>query len=155
MLPEARGDGLIVRELPDETLVYDLETKEAHCLNPTAAAVWRHCDGETTPSEIGLSLAREFSTPIDEEVVWLALHQLSRRQLLKSPLARPVRGLSRAEVIRRFAMSGAALAVPVVFSLVVPTASAAVCSQPCGGGVVCTGSCPFCSPAAGNTCQVG
>jgi hypothetical protein len=31
--PTARKDQLIVKELDDETLVYDLERDEAHCLN--------------------------------------------------------------------------------------------------------------------------
>ena len=47
-LPRARIDGLVIKELPNETLVYDLERDEAHCLNQAAALVWKHCDGKTT-----------------------------------------------------------------------------------------------------------
>jgi len=40
-LPRARKDGLVIKELVNETLVYDLERDEAHCLNQTAALVWK------------------------------------------------------------------------------------------------------------------
>ena len=41
LLPRAHTDGLVIKELPNETLVYDLKTDEAHCLNQTAALVWK------------------------------------------------------------------------------------------------------------------
>ena len=148
-LPQARRDGLIVRELPDEVLVYDSEDNKAHCLNQTAAAVWRHCDGETSVSEISYRLAREFSTPVDEEVVWLALETLGKSGLLEEPVVRPS-AVSRRDVVKRAALVGAALSVPAVFSVLAPTAGAAICNQNCGGGITCTGTCLQC-PAG--TCQ--
>ena len=33
------------RPLDDELLVYDARTHRGHCLNQTAAAVWKACDG--------------------------------------------------------------------------------------------------------------
>ena len=45
--PLARKRGLVVRELPEEVLVYDLDTHKALCLNRTAALVWKCCDGQT------------------------------------------------------------------------------------------------------------
>ena len=59
MLPCRREKDLIVRQLSDETLVYDLKRDKAHCLNPTAAAVWRHCDGRTSVSQLAALLRRE------------------------------------------------------------------------------------------------
>ncbi|MBV9278705.1 MAG: hypothetical protein JOZ41_01360, partial [Chloroflexi bacterium] len=46
LAPRARKNGLIVRELEDEVLVYDLERHRAHCLNRAAGLVWKHADGE-------------------------------------------------------------------------------------------------------------
>ena len=137
--PQVRQDGLVVRELPDEMLIYDLERHKAHCLNQTSAAVWRHCDGETSPAEIGYRLAREFATPVDEDVVWLALEEFSSLSLLDGPVVRPSPGLSRAQVLRRVGVATAAIAVPSVLSLAVPTASAAAC-----GTVTCPASNQFC-----------
>jgi hypothetical protein len=31
--PLARKEGLVIQELPDEVLVYDLDRDRAHCLN--------------------------------------------------------------------------------------------------------------------------
>src|SRR5262245_52137556 len=143
-MPQARKDGLVVRELPDEVLVYDIERHKAHCLNATAAAVWRHCDGETTPSEIAFRLAREFSTPVDEDVVWLALDDLGGLDLLESLVGRET-GLSRAQLVRRVGVLTAAIALPAAFSLNVPSASAAVCQEACVPGSCTSQSCPFCT----------
>ena len=41
ILPAAREEGLIIQEMADEVLVYDRERYKAHCLNQTAALVWR------------------------------------------------------------------------------------------------------------------
>lgn len=48
MLPTARRTGVLVRALGDELIVFDRATLRAHRLNPTAAAVWRACDGATS-----------------------------------------------------------------------------------------------------------
>ena len=59
MKPRTRTEGLIVRELPDELLVYDLERHRAHCLNPTAALVFKHCNGRRSVAQIARILRRE------------------------------------------------------------------------------------------------
>src|SRR6266849_5376674 len=68
-LPKARKDKLIIKELDDETLVYDLDRDKAHCLNTTAARVWKHCDGTTTVGEIAASLSGGATTEPNENVV--------------------------------------------------------------------------------------
>ncbi|HEY0004483.1 MAG TPA: hypothetical protein VGB17_06700, partial [Pyrinomonadaceae bacterium] len=50
--PLARKEGLVVRELADELLVYDTRRDRAHCLNKTASLVWQRCDGLTSTSEM-------------------------------------------------------------------------------------------------------
>ena len=47
-MPQARRSGLIIQEVDSEILIYDQNTDKAHCLNQTAANVWKYCDGETT-----------------------------------------------------------------------------------------------------------
>src|SRR6266536_4274689 len=59
--PKARKAELIVREFADELLVYDKKRHEAHCLNRTAAVIWKHCDGRTSVAEIAQHLAHEIS----------------------------------------------------------------------------------------------
>ena len=80
-MPKAKTERLIVREIGDETLVYDLARNAATCLNEFAAKVWRRCDGETSVAGIAAAMGE------DERAVWLALHRLMKSQLLTEALA--------------------------------------------------------------------
>ena len=131
---KARRDDLVVQEMPDEVLVYDLKSHKAHCLNQTAAFVWNQCDGEKTPSEISVLMEKEWGKPVGEDVVWLALKQLSRVELLEERLGPDPNGMraSRRAVLRK--LGAAAAMTPLVISIVAPTASAgasvpAVCTS--------------------------
>src|SRR5689334_6352987 len=100
--PLARAERLVVRELAEEVLVYDLGTHKAVCLNSTAAAVWRLCDGRRTASDIRRALEKTSGGAVPEELVWLALEQLGRDKLLDARVARPTElaGLTRREMMR-------------------------------------------------------
>jgi coenzyme PQQ synthesis protein D (PqqD) len=121
--PLARQSSLIVKEIENETLVYDLESDKAHCLNVTAARVWKSCDGRTTVSEIAEQLGSNLDQPVDESVVWLALDQLEKLKLLEKAPVAPARlsGMSRRQAVR--ALGVAAIVLPMVTSLVVPAAA--------------------------------
>jgi transposase len=84
-LPEARRTGVIRKEVDGELLVYDLTRDKAHCLNESAAAIWKRCDARTSIKEIAASLAKEVGATVDERVVWLALADLRRTHLLEEP----------------------------------------------------------------------
>src|SRR4030095_6300886 len=149
--PRARKDGLIVQNLPDETLVYDLERDRAHCLNQTAAFVWQHCDGRSNAKEIARALKDKTKQPVDEKLVWLAIDQLGRNHLLTATPALPphVAGLNRREVMRALGLT-AAVAIPVVASMVAAMAAqAATCF---GAGVDCTSPAQCCSGICDGTC---
>lgn len=165
MNPLARKDKLTVRELPDETLVYDLERHKAHCLNRTSALVWKHCDGQTGVAELAQMLQRELRIPDSEAVVQLALEQLSRRHLLEQPvepLSNEAR-ISRREILKRLAIT--AVALPLAMTIAAPKAYAGVSTgdctgqadnAPCGfafgsGSVCCRGSCVSTSSFFTNT----
>ena len=143
--PLARKEGLIIQELPDEVLVYDLETDRAHCLNQTAAFVWQHCDGRTTAGEIAKLLGKKASAKVDERIVWLALDQLSDSKLLaRRPAApAPLTGMDRRQVMRAIGLA-AIVAVPVVTSIIAPTPAQAVSCAAVGQPCVQTSDC--CSP---------
>jgi Coenzyme PQQ synthesis protein D (PqqD) len=51
-MPRARQHELLVHELADEILVYDLNGHKAHSLNKAAALVWQRCDGEGSITDI-------------------------------------------------------------------------------------------------------
>jgi hypothetical protein len=148
LIPEARREGLVVQELSDEVLVYDRDRNKAHCLNRTAALVWSHCDGNSSVAEMARAIAEETNAPVDEDLIWLGVEQLSQRRLLQERAMMPEHktGLSRREVMRRIGLA-AAVALPVVTSIVAPTAAqAANCiasGQPCTTAAqCCSGLCP-------------
>ncbi len=149
-LPRARTSDLVIRELDDETLVYDTERDEAHCLNRSAALVWEQCDGKTTAREAARFLQSKFSASVDEDIVWLAVKQLERFHLIEPGRKSPA--VSRRTLMLKYAP--AALALPVIMSITAPTpAGVSSCGRqgaPCGGtnppccpGCSCDGQC-FC-----------
>jgi hypothetical protein len=125
MGPVARATGVVVRDLGDETIVYDAERHEAHCLNRTAALVFCYADGRSVV-DIAAAVTSACRSVIDEETVRLALSQLAAARLLWEGEAEPASPApsptdhGRREVLRRAAL-GAALLTPAVLSLVVPT----------------------------------
>jgi len=138
--PLKREAGLVLIDLQGELLVYDLDRDRAHCLNQTAAVVWRHCDGHTTSRGIAASLGRELGTAIGDDVIQSALSQLSRRHLLQEPVECG-KVLSRREAIRNVGLAAAA-ALPLITSIVAPMAIEAATCVPAGG--TCTSQSQCC-----------
>lgn len=83
MFPQKREEELIVHELAEETLIYDLKRHRAYCLNRTAAIIWRYCDGQTPPARMKDLLNRELGKDIEDWVIQLALLRLERAHLLR------------------------------------------------------------------------
>ena len=131
--PLARTDALIVKEFADETLVYDLTTDKAHCLNLTAARVWKGCNGERTVAELCELIEAETGTSVKQEMVWLALDQLENFRLLSDAPVRSFQltGMSRRNLVKRIGI--AALALPVIISITAPPAQAQGSGAPPGG----------------------
>ena len=142
--PQARKEGLVVQELEDEVLVYDQDRHKAHCLNETAAAVWKHCDGKTTVDEISALLEKQLRMPVDKDVLEFGLDQLEKAQLLEEPISGASNGkaMSRREVMRRIGV-GAAVALPLVTSIIAPKAAQAANCTP--NGQACTVNANCCS----------
>src|SRR5689334_12534202 len=99
-IPAARRDGLVVKELVDEILVYDTTSDKAHCLNQTAALVWGFCDGQTTVDGIVAKLGTESKTSVNENTVSMAIAQLDEINLLTAKVDLISNGLSRRQLMR-------------------------------------------------------
>jgi hypothetical protein len=145
--PLARKEKLIVEQMADEVLIYDLERHKAHCLNLTAAAVWQHCNGKNNVAQIARLVSRNLQATVSEEVVLLALNQLEKFHLLDdkhdSFFALPK--VSRRDVMKRVGVASI-IALPVIFSVISPTAFACTsCTpgQPCMTPSDC--ACPTCT----------
>jgi coenzyme PQQ synthesis protein D (PqqD) len=157
-MPQARRSGLIVKELDSEVLIYDQERDKAHCLNHTAAKVWKYCDGQTTVADACSSLSHDLKTPVDEKLIWYALDQFSTDHLLGEKIQLPAfmtTGMNRRQVVRALGLA-ALVAAPLVTSIVAPTpAQAATCrptgaactdpTQCCNSPQLCAGSPSVCA----------
>ena len=150
MLPEARTRDLLVEHVVDETVVYDLDSKDVHCLTPLAAAVFEHCDGRTTTDRIAQLAQERLGEPVGPDEVSAALAQLEERSLLEAPPLVLHEGLSRRDLVRRSALTGAAVAMaPLITSIAAPTAAMAS-SHTLPAGCTCTKN-PDC--ASNHCCQ--
>ncbi|HUF05038.1 MAG TPA: PqqD family protein [Aridibacter sp.] len=140
-VPIVRKEGLVIQEMPDEVLIYDLEENKAFSLNPTAALVWRSCDGNKTVAEIARRLPGSRDSDEKEKVVWLALDQLKEKNLIANDLSSRFEGMSRREVIRKVGLA-TAIALPVIAMLSFPATTLAVaCPASLCGGFETSGGC--------------
>ena len=161
LTPRARKERLVMRELPEELLVYDLDRHKASCLNRMALATWRRCDGQATVPEIAEALRGELGLTVDEPAVWLALERLSRAHLLEEPVVLPpwAEGYSRREWVASVGRASTVLVATVVSILSPMAASAAstisnaACNARMTGDIGgCSTGVP-CTAPGGTTCQ--
>jgi Coenzyme PQQ synthesis protein D (PqqD) len=152
--PRARQEDLVIEGLGDETLVYDMRNHKAHCLNRTAALVWNRCDGKATVSDISDALEKELRTLVSWDFIWLTLEQLDKAKLLSDRLPGSIsqQAMTRRAVIRKIGL-GAAIALPLVTSILTPTAEA---STTCiAGQQACSPTIPCCVPPCNGTPGMG
>jgi hypothetical protein len=128
--PIARKNGLVVQDVPNEVLVYDTETNKAHCLNQTAALVWRSCDGKNDIATIADIVAAQTGSKVSEDLVWLAIDQLNENELLEAEVAPKFNGHSRRDAIKKIGLASM-IALPIVASLVAPQSALASTSCTC------------------------
>lgn len=150
-VPVARKQGLVVQEMPEEVLIYDLDTNKAHCLNNTAAFVWKSCNGNNSVADIAKMFESDMGKPVEEDLVWLAIEQLNDKNLLSGDLTPTFKkGQSRRDVIKKIGFASM-IALPIVASLAAPTSVLAATSCNCPAGV---GDC-IAQPTCGQTCNGG
>jgi hypothetical protein len=146
LIPVARKDELVIQEVPGETLIYDLKSHKAHCLNRTAALVWKYCDGKHTAEQAAHKIEAELGMAVSDEVVWLAVEQLERLKLLQAAKrgTHSMTRMTRREAVRRLGIT-AAIALPLITSIVAPEAAQAA-SGCASAGQACDPPNPPCCP---------
>jgi hypothetical protein len=156
----ARKDELVIQEVAGEILIYDLRSDKAICLNQTSALIWQHCDGEQNISEIASKIQKKLDAQVNEEIVWFALDQLEKENLLanEEKIPNKFEALSRREVIKKIGLTSV-IALPVISSLVAPMAvhaqSCLANDSPCTASAQCCSNC--CKNVGGgiNQCKPG
>jgi len=148
--PLGRHSDIVIQAAGDETLIYDLKTNKAYCLNESSSAIWKLCDGNRSVSEMSFEMSKRMNAQISEDFIWLALEQFDKDGLVVGKLEPNVRftGMSRREVIRTIGFASA-VALPIVSSIVAPEASMAQ-----SGGIGLLGQCFATSGQQGN-CNPG
>jgi hypothetical protein len=165
--PAPRADGLLVEQVGSETVVFDVETKEAHCLKGLASVVFALADGMTSAEDLATAAGEKLGAPVNYTQIQEAISQLEDCGLLDTPLL--VRdGLSRRDLVKKAGYTGAALtaASPLITSILAPATALATnstiplgCSG-CGKNHDCQpppgdhdGHC--CQSVAGKQCNQG
>jgi len=139
-----RKKSLIVRELGAETLVYDLATHRASCLNRGAAEVFRACNGRRSVSEIASLAGRRLGHEVTAAYVEVALERLARSGLVASTPR--ITSPRRRQLLKRLAT--AAIVLPAITTVLAPEpAQAQTClenMQMCSvSSQCCSGCCGF------------
>ena len=137
---------VLSRQIGNELVVYDTETHQAHCLDKTAAMIWRACDGTTTVIRLVGNVQKRVPQ-FDRASLLAGLVELQKAGLL-TPGSFPdeeTGSRSRREIIREVAKA-AALALPAIVSILVPTPAMAASCFPLGHACTknsdcCSGNC--------------
>lgn len=140
-LPQTRQNNIVVQEFDSELLIYDLGINKAFCLNQTSAIVFQLCNGKNSVSEISHLMSRKLKILVSEEVVWLALDQLKKDNLIENNEGFLIHcnGLTRRQVIRKIGLTSM-IALPLISPVIAPSAvNAQSCIAPGGSGCTFAG----------------
>lgn len=149
-LPKAKTSEILVQELENELLVYNLKTNKAFCLNETCGLVFQLCDGTKTVAEISQTLNKHLKQSVNQDLIWLALDSFKKDDLLEEgeQFAINFNGLTRRQVIKKVGIA-TMIALPMVSSVVAPNAAMAAS----GGTVALFGACSTNQECASGSCR--
>jgi hypothetical protein len=122
---------VLVEELGDELVVYDLDGDHAHLLSPNVARVWRAAADGCTVGELRGIVGAE-SAEQAEFLVWEAIEALRAASLLEGVVLTPSRptGMTRRTLLKRLAI--ASIAIPTITTIATAAPAAAfTCSGTC------------------------
>ena len=138
-LPLAKTDNLLTQEVNKETLIYNLETNKAICLNETVAFIFQYCDGKTTFEDCKKLSKGKFN----DDLILLTLNELNKHELLAGKFETGFTNdrMSRRNMIAKY--GSMTIALPIITAIVAPTAVNAA------SGSVCTLNAPGCIAPTG------
>ena len=113
--PIVKTENLVMQELEDELLIYDLDNHKAFCLNQTSKLIWQNCDGNMGISEIASEMSKRLNQPVKNEVVWLALEDFKKEGLVNFSAETPdgLKGLNRRQLIRKIGQASL-ISLPII-----------------------------------------
>lgn len=128
ILPSVKQSDIVIQNIGDELLIYNLKTNQAYSLNETSKNIYQFCNGKTSFDE----LKQKFN--YSDDLIFLALDELKRNDLIEESYQSKFAGVSRREVIRKVGLS-TMIALPFISSIVAPSAANAqsiICLNPSG-----------------------
>ena len=133
MNPKSRKEDLAIQDLNGELFVYDLVTDQMYSLNTTSAFVWNHLDGKASVEMLARKTSEQFNQPVSEDFIWLAIEELRKFNLLDEENApKAMSKMKRREMVKRVGLASL-VALPMISSLVAPTAANAASGGTCTG----------------------
>lgn len=161
--PRSRQTNIVVQEMKNQLLIYDLNINKAYCLNETSVMIWQLCSGKNSIADISLLMGEKLKMQVSEELVWLALDRLKKDDLLEKAAEFEINfgGLNRRQIIKKVGLASM-IALPIIASVVAPSAlmaqSSCVPNQLCpidfNGNTICCPTGTSCS-APGLCCPNG
>lgn len=122
-------NNLLVQNLNDEVMIYNLDTNNSYCLNSTAATVFNACNGSDTVEDL------KRQTGLSDEIIYLSLDELKKHDFIGSDYSSPFTGMSRRAAVKRVGLASMA-ALPVIASLVAPSAANAASNLAAPGTIL-------------------
>ena len=147
----AREDGLLVEHLNDETVVFDTETRQAHCLGPLAAVVFARADGRTSSEGLAAIASERLNETVEPWQVDDAIAELDGCRLLAISAPRSQDGTTRRQMLKKSAITGGVVFAAPLITSVVPPAAAAGGSATCGAVPGEPGPTVLCCPCTTNS----
>jgi hypothetical protein len=120
IMPFFRTENLVVKELPGELLIYDLENNKAYCLNETARMIMDECDGSKSVDEARKSLNHKLKSALNEDMIWLTIEQFKKFNFIRDDFSVPIQTtrISRRKILQASAALG--ISLPIITSLIAP-----------------------------------
>lgn len=128
--PVARHLDLVVKNLDDEIIVYDLKTNHALYLNEISGVIWKLCDGQRSVADIRHILQNEYSKKVSSDFILFAIYQLRKDNLLSDDhdIDNYLKKYWGRRAIKKFGFGlMQALPKPRIKSVLAPTAIVASC----------------------------
>lgn len=157
--PKFRTNEIVMQEVDEETLVYDLVSNKAHKLSETLTIIWKHCDRETSVIDLSNILSDKLKMKINEDFIILAISELEKAELFSKSLNFDHEKISRRKILCKYELP--TILMPLVVSIVAPQISqvadfSGACSSP---AQCCNGRCGFdqfgniaCCPPVNSPC---
>jgi hypothetical protein len=117
--------------------LYDTVADKVLCLSPQTSRIWDFCDGRSTIGNVAEQLRKEIGLDVGIRDIFIVLREFERYNLLeKSDQSHPSPWKTDRRQFLEKAGRAAAIAIPIIMCISVPTAAQTVSKLP--DGAPCT-----------------